>query len=266
MRRKGGLLKESFTCMICDGKSLILQLILPVLMMGITYYMTGKDMYFDYYHTRSAGFILVCAVIWGGLFNSITLVVKERQNVKMKLSKGISPMDFVWSRTIPQMILCAIQSAIITSSIYVVSTNYNNPVPETGLLLDNVYVEYGITFWLLSISADMLGLFVSCLAKKTTVAIATAPYILLAQLVFSGMVLDLKDWSETVSKFMLSRWGIAAFGTTSNLNALSHGEEQIFTFTRYHLLSCWGVLGLFAVVCIITSWFTLKFMRLDEKS
>ena len=76
------LIQESFLVLIGETRNLIISLLFPVIAMMVTIWIAGEDMYENFEATKSACFIVVCAAIWCGLFNSIQVVVKERAIIK----------------------------------------------------------------------------------------------------------------------------------------------------------------------------------------
>ena len=63
-------------------KDLLISLMFPVLAAIIVVWIAGENMFVHYDGTKSGSFVIVSAAIWGGLFNSIQTVVKDRKNVK----------------------------------------------------------------------------------------------------------------------------------------------------------------------------------------
>lgn len=56
--------------------------------------------------------------------------------------------------------------------------------------------------------------------KSAETATSVTPYILIVELVFCGMLFELKGVLSKISYGMISRWGMEALGTTSDLNCL----------------------------------------------
>ena len=94
------------------------------------------------------------------------------------------------------------------------------------------------------------------MVKKTETANVMAPYILIVQLIFSGILFTMKGGAEKLSYLMLSRWGMEALGSISDLNELplkiqlevpgvEHEAESMFTHTAGHLWLVWGVFLVF---------------------
>ena len=79
---------EYLEIMFGDKKNLLISLLFPLLAAFIVVWIAGENMYVQYEGTKSGNFVIVSAAIWGGLFNSIQTVVKDRANVKRSYVAG----------------------------------------------------------------------------------------------------------------------------------------------------------------------------------
>lgn len=77
-----------------------------------------------------------------------------------------------------------------------------------------------ITSYLTLFSSICLGLMVSTLVKSETQANTALPILLLPQIIFSGVLFQIKGVSQYLSWFMVSRWSIGAYGTLLDINSL----------------------------------------------
>ena len=262
--------------MLSDKKNLLVTLLFPVIAAVITVWIAGENMFVNYEGTKSGNFVIVSAAIWGGLFNTIQVVVKERANIKRDYVTGLRIRCYTASRAILQFLLCVIQSGIMVLSYVFVNIIYDNPLPESGIIFGNPLIEFYLTILLLIYAADMMGLCISCIVKKTETANVMAPYILIVQLIFSGILFKLAGVGEYVSYVMISKWGMEALGSISDLNTLPlriqatvpsvpHESEEIFEATTGHLLSVWGVLLAFILVFVIVGNLTLHSVSKDTR-
>lgn len=270
------LTRQCILILFSDIKNLAVMLAFPVIAGIITVWIAGEDMFVHYDGTKSASFVLVSAAIWGGLFNSIQVVVKERANIKRDYMAGGRLRCYIASRAIVQFVLCAIQSAILCSSFLGVEWKYDNTLPKTGLIFDNVLIEYYISLLLLMYAADTMGLMISSIVKKAETASVMAPYILIVQLIFSGILFAMKGSAEKFSYLMLSRWGMEALGSISNLNDMQlkiqltvptvpHEAEDMFLYTKEHLLEVWGIFIIFILGFVILANVCLHSVSKDSR-
>lgn len=271
------LLKESLFILFAQKRNLIISLLFPIGASAITIWIAGKDMLINMESTKSASFILVCAAIWGGLFNSIQVIVKERKNIRRDhISGALRISCYTLSRALVQILLCAIQSIMLCLSYLGVELFYGNNLPGNGIIFDNVIMEYYITIFLVMCSADTLGLMISSLVKSEQLASQLSPYVLIVQLLFSGVLFTLKEPASSISAFMISRWGMEALGSISNLNALPlrlheefpmipHEADQAFLYTGDHLQKVWLVLVAFIVIQLFISNSLLHRVSKDKR-
>ena len=273
------LIQEAFLVLIGETRNLIISLIFPLIAMLVTVWIAGEDMYENFEATKSACFIVVCAAIWCGLFNSIQVVVKERAIIKREYVSGaLRICCYTGSRTIIQTILCFIQSLVLTLCFPSVELIYGNDMPKYGLAFDGIFLEFFISVFLLMLAADALGLMISCFVKSEQLASQLSPYILIVQLLFSGVLFPVNGAASTVSALMLSRWGMEALGSSCDLNELPlrlqeemplipipHEAEDAFDHETGHLLLVWLILVFFIVVPIVIGNFGLHRVKHDGR-
>jgi len=277
MRELGILLRQGFRALTGNKTNLVISLLFPFMAAGITVWIAGKDMFSNMESTKSACFILVCAAIWGGLFNSIQAIVKERKSIKRDYVSGALRIEcYTASRAIIQLLLCAFQSAVLCLSFYGVHWAYDNELPSEGLIFGSAMLEYYITIFLIVFAADTMGLCISCIVKNEQLASQMSPYILIVQLLFSGVLFAMEGAASSVSAVMLSRWGMEALGSISNLNDLPlrlqeefpmipHEADEAFLYTAEHLREVWLILLIFVVVPLIIGNIALHGVKKDTR-
>lgn len=272
------LISEGFWVLVRDTKNIIISLLFTVVAAFITVWIAGKDMYLNFESTQAACFIIVCAAIWGGLFNSIQSVVKERDIVKREFVSGALRLEcYVLSRAILQLLLCLVQSVALCMSFYGVAIVYGHTLPDQGLLTGSAMAEYYLSVLLVMYASDMFGLMISCFVRTEQLASQISPYILIAQLLFSGLLFPMEGVSNIISAFMFSRWGMEALGSITNLNALpmkiayengydiTHDPIDYFTYTGDHLMEVWLVLLIFVIGCVLIGMIGLYSVRKDSR-
>lgn len=270
------LTRQYILILFSDVKNLMVALLFPVVAAGITVWIAGENMYVNYEGTKSACFVLVSAAIWGGIFNSIQVVVKERANIRRDYATGLRIRVYTLSRASIQGILCLIQGAILCASFPGVCLAYDNKLPEAGIIFEHPIMEYYISIVLLMFAADAMGLMISSFVKKSETASVMAPYILIVQLIFSGILFTMKGIADKMSYTMLSRWGMEALGSISDLNSLQlkiqatvpevpHEAEEMFTHSVSHLRNTWIVLAVFSVLFLICGNMALHKVSKDTR-
>lgn len=213
------LLRQGVLILTGDKRNLIISLLFPFIAALITVWIAGENMFETYEATKSACFILVCAAIWGGLFNSIQSLVKERDNIKRDYVSGALRIEcYMGSRAIIQLVLCLFQSLVLSMSIPMIGWVHGNSMPSSGLFTDLVFMEFYISIFFIMMASDALGLLISSIVKKDELAGKIAPYILILQLLFSGVLFKLEGAGNILSGIMISRWGMEALGSICDLN------------------------------------------------
>lgn len=213
--------------------------------------------------TKSLLFALACCAFWVGILNAIQEICKERNIVKREYMTGLSLNAYILSKIAVLGVMCLIQSVLIVGAFVLLVG-----IPEQGLIM-NPFVELLITTFLTALAAAAMGLFVSSLFKVPDRATAVVPFLLMPQILFSGLIFKLEDAIEIISWFAICRWSMEGYGTTSNLNDLplrlqveglpiEHEAESFFEYTTEHLLTVWGVLLLFTIAFLIITRIVLS--------
>lgn len=266
------LIKEGFMILVGEPRNLLISLLFPVAAALVTIWIAGENMFVDFESTKSACLIMVCAAIWGGLSNSIQTVVKERDNVKRDYVSGALRIEcFMASRAIIQMLLCAIQSAVLCISFLGVRVVYGNELPPDGVIGGLPMMEYYITIFLVMYATDSLGLMISSIVKSEQLASQISPYILIVQLLFSGALFEMQGAATAVSGLMVSRWGMEALGSISDLNSFPSRlgvylpTNDAYERTGGNLLGAWLMLLLFIVVPLIVGTMCLHQVKNDKR-
>lgn len=231
-------------------KSLLCAALITMIISSVT----GSKMFVAAQDTRNGGFALVCACIWIGIFNSIQSICRERAIIKREHRTGLHISAYVIAHMIYELVLCLMETLIVTLIIFAANISH---FPEEGVFWPPL-LEFLITFFLIIYSADVLGLMVSGIVKSEMTAMTVMPFLLIIQLVMSGMIFELEGASKVVAYFTIGKWGVNAICTTANVNRLAEAlpiYAKDYEFTASHLLQLWGILALFAVlygmICIL---------------
>jgi len=282
------------TLLFSDKKGIIVSLLFPVMADIVIVWITGKNMFVDYEGTQPSVFVIVSAAIWAGLFNTAQTIVSIRKNIKRDYDAGLSLGPYVASRAILQFILCALQAAIMTAAFPIATAIYGNDFIEGGIFFDGspvgAIIEIFISMVLLTYAADLMGLLLSTIIKKAETGSTLTPYILIAQLIFSGSLFEMTGAGKVVSWLMISRWGNESIGAICDLenapskfmidpdpaNLMLPAEEQVhlprenaadlYAHDLQHLLITWGVLILFCVVFIVATRIAINTVKKDDRS
>lgn len=266
----GIFLDRYMNLLLRDHKKLLLLLIQPFAIALLLVFVSSEDMFDLFNDTQSMLFSLSCSAIWIGLFNTIQEICKERVIVKREYMSKLRLVPYLSAKFLISAVLGLIQ-AVILGTVYL-SFQTHQP---TGIFLSNPYPEVLFTLWLTILASESLGFVVSSLAKSGDKAMTYAPFLLIIQLIFSGILFKLKGLGDVIASITISKWSVQALGATANLNSLATTFEQdypnlgiereveaVFEHTISNLLTDWGMLLLISTICF---GFTLFFLRRIKK-
>ena len=190
--------------------------VLPMaaLIAGLVGMVIHRRMFINMEGTLMGAFALVCVCIWNGCFNSIQVICRERDVIKREHRSGMHISSYIFSHMLYQLLLCILQTGITLYVTKLVGVKY----PKEGLFTPWMIVDLGITMLLITYASDMLSLWVSTLAKTTTTAMTIMPFVLIFQLVFSGGMLTLPQWTKPLTNFTISNPGLKAIAAQADTN------------------------------------------------
>lgn len=227
----------------------------------------GEDMFSTYETTKSGFFAIISAAIWIGIFNSIQRICKEHSTITSEYRSGLHIRAYVMAHVIFDFFICLIQSVILLA-ICMAFIDF----PSDGIIFGSSIIEYFITFFLIIWSSDIMGIMISSVASTPNVAMSAMPFVLILQLVMSGVLFELKGLYEKVAYVTFSKWGMSALGSIGRLNddslplqmSLAFPQvvrletEAAYEATSENLLKAWGLILLIACVCVVISGVSLK--------
>lgn len=228
----------------------------------------GDDMFSTYESTKSGFFAITSACIWVGIFNTIQNICKEHEIIRADYRGGMKISAYIAGNTLWQLILSLFE-AIVIFAISWIFVCFNTD----GVIFQSALLEYFLTMFLLVFSSSLLGIMVSSLSTTPTTAMTIMPFVLILQLIMSGVLFTLSGFSEKVSNITFSKWGMSAFGCIADLNnpkyVLSLSEiypeiermdiEECYDHAASTLFTAWiWCIGI-AVICVAFSIVNLKF-------
>ena len=255
-------------------------LIFAAIISSIVALITGPDMFANFDCTNSGFFTLASACIWIGIFNSIQSICKEHEIIRAEYRQGMKMSSYVAAHVLWQALLCLAQTIVI----FIICCIFMKFDKSPAHLLISVYVENFITIYLLTFGAAVLGLMISSISSTPTTAMTIMPFVLIVQLVMSGVLFSLSGASEAFSYITLSKWGMSAFGCECDLNSIPTGvqqalakspETQMITISNamasdfykpevIRLLAAWGACILITAFNIAASIVALKLRNKDS--
>ncbi len=134
--------------------------------------------------------------------------------IKREHRSGMHISSYIVSHMLYQAFLCLAQTAVTLYVTQLTGVKY----PEAGAVTPVFAVEFMISMFLITYASDMMSLWVSALAKNTTTAMTIMPFVLIFQLVFSGGMLTLPAWTETLTHFTISNPGLKVIAAQADTN------------------------------------------------
>lgn len=250
----------------------LLLIVLQPLIIGLLLYIVSDEDIFDIYEsTKSMMFALSCSGIWMGLFNSIQEICKERVIIKREYMANLKLPVYILSKIIIQSLIGFLQALILTV-VFLTAVGKSG----AGILMDHFHAEIFMTVWLTILASMAIGFIVSSVVKTGDKAMAVAPFILIVQLLFSGILFTLEGLGEWISYMTISRWSVEALGSIVNLNdmqlrmqreipSLEHAAEDFFKCSAGHLWKTWGILLIMMVVFSAVSTLLLRNVARDSR-
>ena len=258
--------------LMCNDRKRLAVLLLQPILIGVLLSIVADDDIFDIYEsTKSMMFVLSCSAIWLGVFDSIQEICKERNILRREYMAGLKMSVYILSKLFVQCLLGAVQSiCLVFTFLLIVKGN------EEGILFDSFYLEILVTVWLTVLASIAMGFIISAIVRTGDKAMAAAPFVLIVQLLFSGILFDLKGVAEYISYITVSRWSVEALGSIVHLNdlelrmqadipTLEHEAESLFDATKSHLMQDWGILAIMTAVFMVISLLLIRNVSRDER-
>lgn len=261
-----------------DYSRLLLLLVQPVAIALLLFLVAQEGTFVNFDDTKSILFALSCSGIWIGLFNTIQEVCKERAILEREYMGNLRLSGYVLSKYIVQGIICLIQATLLTT----IFLNLLEYTAKGGAIWgSHPGMEIWLTMVLTIFASASMGLIVSSLVRNADRAMAFAPFVLIVQLLFSGVLFALGDGALVISKITVSRWSMECLGNTADLNALPYKEietetgelmkipakpyEDFFVRTSEHLWHTWLILFLIMLICGVVSTIVLRNLKKDKR-
>lgn len=262
-------------------------LISTVIMAVVIAWIVGDDTFSIFENTEVGIFVMICACIWIGLFNSIQSVCRERAIIKREHRTGLHISSYIIAHMIFELVLCLVEAVIMTTMFDIF-----RDFPDQGVIFGWIWIEFFISFALITFCADTLGLLVSCVVKTENAAMTVMPFILIIQLVLCGYLFVLPDYAKPVKEITISKWGLSAICSTADINELPNNttlykleeiqkvrpeiedwkeagieqeEDEQYKSETKHILTCWGVLAGFSVLYGFIGTLMLKLVDKDKR-
>ena len=178
------IIKEQYWGLINDRQWI--QIILtPVFLIGIIMIVLQEMLFASYGETKVSLFIITIALMWVGIFNSITSICSMKKPIKRQYKEGMSVVAFTVGRLIFELLRCLAQT-VLTVIVFSISIKILNiTFPGQGILMP-FNIEIFFTFYLIITSSDILGLLISSFSSNNEKAMTIMPLFLVIEMIFSN--------------------------------------------------------------------------------
>ncbi|WP_013320319.1 ATP-binding cassette domain-containing protein [Gloeothece verrucosa] len=212
-------------------------------------------------------FVFTCASLWVGLSSSLQEIVKEAEIYTRERLVNLRLVAYLGSKLLILGGLALLQTLLIALVILI---GFKDPEPDTIPWV----VGMGITTYLTLLASMSLGLMISAGVKNSTQANNALPILLLPQIIFSGVLFEIKGTlTKLVSWLMLSRWSIGAYGVLVEIQGMIKTAQEsdevkvlkmalpfedpnnVYRETWENLSLNWGMLLLHTIIYLsVTFW------------
>lgn len=219
-----GILVRRYTTLIMnDMQRLALIFGQPLIIGLLLTLVAGPDIYQKFTETQSILFTLMSGGIWMGLLNTIQEVNKERVILKREYMGNLKLPVYMLSKYIVQGVISLVQAVILVVTFVLVK---GTPSCK-GVIISNATIEIIVLIFLTIYASAGMGLLLSSITKSADRAMSIAPFVLIIQLIFSGILFELTGATDKISYVTFSRWAMESIGSTCDLNELEPpGQEE----------------------------------------
>ena len=170
-------------------------------------------------------FIMAFAAVLFGCINGSGSIVKEVAIYRRERAVNLGIAPYLFSKVVVLGVLCLLQSAVLVLLVQLAA-----PL-QRGVLLNPV-LEIYITLALTSLAGLMVGLAVSATAPNNDRALSFIPIIVIAQVIFSGIIFPLNNvFLKFIGMFFAAGWSMAGMGTSMGLHSDKLGQNDC-TYTQ----------------------------------
>jgi hypothetical protein len=264
LRQFGILVRRYFDLTLQDRRNLAILLLqapiigLLLMLVAKADAIVGENAFAN--EAKKVLFMLATVGVWFGIINAAREITKEAPIYRRERLANLRIGPYVLSKVVVLLLLVVLQSAVLLALV-----GLKVQFPEQGVMLP-IQLELFITAVLTSLAGMAMGLAISAFAATPDRAISLVPLALIPQIIFAGVIFSLGDGitvQRVLSWLTISRWAMDAYGTSVNINSLPlqpgmlrlPNPPEEYTFTPTHLLSRWGILFGYMVVCLaLTAW------------
>jgi ABC-type multidrug transport system ATPase subunit/pSer/pThr/pTyr-binding forkhead associated (FHA) protein len=165
-------------------------------------------------------FIMGFSAVLFGCINGAGAIVKETAIYRRERAVNLGIAPYLFSKVAVLGVLCLLQSAVL-----VLFVDIKAPL-QRGVFLPPA-LEIYITLALTALAGLMVGLAVSAIAPNNDRAMSFIPIIVIAQVIFSGIIFPLNNVVlKFLGIFFAAGWAMAGMGTSMGLHSDKLGADD----------------------------------------
>ncbi len=171
----------------------------------------------DHSNTTMVALIIVLAVTFMGSVNAIREIVKELPIYRRERAVGLSISAYIASKVVVLGLLTVIQSLVL---VIIAAHGQGGPTSSATGIWPGGELVFDVI--IAGICSMAIALMISAAVNASDKAMAILPLLLIPQVILSGGVITLNDKTimRDVSDVVSANWGMAAVGSTIDLNGL----------------------------------------------
>jgi ABC-type multidrug transport system ATPase subunit/pSer/pThr/pTyr-binding forkhead associated (FHA) protein len=202
----------------------------------------------SYVKAQNLAFMMACAVIWFAMLNSIRELVKERPIATRERMVGVQTIPYLGSKG---LVLAGLATIQVLSLVMII--RWTRGLPPAGGFTNHPLWEMVITLELAALAATAIGLSVSAVSRSADRAMTYAPFILLPQIIFSGVIFTLPGPAVAISFLTVSRWAVGALAGTAGVanDEVIRGQGIVATSLGRLLLYWFALVVLIAAASVL---------------
>ncbi len=210
------------------------------------------------YDAQTVLFMLATVSVWFGIINAAREITKESAVFKRERMFNLRIAPYVLSKFAVLSAVTLVQTLLLVALL---ALRVCYPT-DTGLFTAPA-LEVFVTALLSALAGVALGLVVSAFAATPDRAISVVPMLLIPQIIFAGLIFEIKGAAMVLSWLSVSHWTMGAFGASLNLNRFCDTlpacpNESLYAHSSEHLAVHWGVLVAFTVVGLLLTAILLR--------
>lgn len=194
-------------------------------------------------------FVIVFTGSLMGLLNSYREITKERDILAREVNGGLDVVAYVSSKLFVQGVIAAGQAVLLCAgTLLFIDFGWPHPFLDIPLMF---LVEF-----LVILSSAALGLTVSAAVKKSENAVLPILIIIICEVVFAGVFIELPQPISHIGMLFPARWGCAVLGNLLHLNTYN----AAYTRAVYDGKFFWGIIVL-AVIAVLCYFVTVSILQ-----